>query len=259
MKYFVVDAFTDSLFSGNPAGVCPVSEWPDDAVMLRIAAENNLSETAFLLGGGGKYHIRWFTPVSEFDLCGHATLGSAFVILNFLEPQRQAVDFTSMSGPLRVVREGDRYTLDFPARPPRPIADMDLVTQALGAKPQALFLARDHVALFDSAETVRTLRPDFDAMRRIENCIGLIATAPGDGSCDFVSRYFAPNDGILEDPVTGSAHCTLVPFWHQRLGRSELTARQLSARGGTLYCRDCGERIMISGNAVLYLQGELAL
>src|SRR5699024_4586609 len=118
------------------AGVCPVSEWPDDAVMLRIAAENNLSETAFICGGGGKYHIRWFTPVSEFDLCGHATLGSAFVILNFLEPQRQAVDFTSMSGPLRVVREGDRYTLDFPARPPRPIPDMDLVTQALGAKPQ---------------------------------------------------------------------------------------------------------------------------
>ena len=227
--------------------------------MQSIAAENNLSETAFIRKSGEKYDIRWFTPTGEFDLCGHATLASGFVVMNLLEPGRQAVDFSSMSGPLRVTREGELYQLDFPARPPRQIAPLPIVAQALGARPRALYLARDHVALFDTADEVRALAPDFDAMRRIEGCIGLVATAPGDGSCDFVSRYFAPHDGIVEDPVTGSAHCTLVPFWSERLGRREVTARQISARGGTLYCRDEGERVLIAGHAALYLTGELHL
>lgn len=259
MKYYVVDAFTQQLFAGNPAGICPVHDWPEAGLMQRIAAENNLSETAFIRGGDGRYDIRWFTPVGEFDLCGHATLASAFVIMNFLEPGRQAVDFSSMSGPLRVTREGELLQLDFPSRPPRQIAPMDIVSQALRAKPRALYLARDHVALFDTADEVRALDPDFDAMRRIKGCIGLIATAPGDGTCDFVSRYFAPNDGIVEDPVTGSAHCTLVPFWCERLGKTEVTARQVSPRGGTLYCRDAGDRVLIAGHAILYLTGELSL
>ena len=228
-------------------------------MMQSIAAENNLSETAFIRKSGEKYDIRWFTPTGEFDLCGHATLASGFVVMNLLEPGRQAVDFSSMSGPLRVTREGELYQLDFPARPPRQIAPLPIVAQALGARPRALYLARDHVALFDTADEVRALAPDFDAMRRIEGCIGLVATAPGDGSCDFVSRYFAPHDGIVEDPVTGSAHCTLVPFWSERLGRREVTARQISARGGTLYCRDEGERVLIAGHAALYLTGELHL
>ena len=259
MKYYVVDAFTKELFAGNPAGICPVADWPEERLMQSIAAENNLSETAFIRKSGEKYDIRWFTPTGEFDLCGHATLASGFVVMNLLEPGRQAVDFSSMSGPLRVTREGELYQLDFPARPPRQIAPLPIVAQALGARPRALYLARDHVALFDTADEVRALAPDFDAMRRIEGCIGLVATAPGDGSCDFVSRYFAPHDGIVEDPVTGSAHCTLVPFWSERLGRREVTARQISARGGTLYCRDEGERVLIAGHAALYLAGELHL
>ena len=259
MKYYVVDAFTKELFAGNPADICPVADWPEERLMQSIAAENNLSETAFIRKSGEKYDIRWFTPTGEFDLCGHATLASGFVVMNLLEPGRQAVDFSSMSGPLRVTREGELYQLDFPARPPRQIAPLPIVAQALGARPRALYLARDHVALFDTADEVRALAPDFDAMRRIEGCIGLVATAPGDGSCDFVSRYFAPHDGIVEDPVTGSAHCTLVPFWSERLGRREVTARQISARGGTLYCRDEGERVLIAGHAALYLTGELHL
>ncbi len=260
MKYYVVDAFTKELFSGNPAGICPVGDWPAERLMCDIAAENNLSETAFIRPHGSGYDIRWFTPAGEFDLCGHATLASAFIVMNILEPGRQAVDFSSMSGPLRVTREeGGLYQLDFPARPPREIEPMALVEQSLGLRPRGLYLARDHVALFDTAEQVRSLTPDFNVMRRIKNCIGLIATAPGDGEYDFVSRYFAPNDGIVEDPVTGSAHCTLVPFWARRLGRRELTARQVSKRGGTLYCRDGGERIFIAGHAVLYSAGELKL
>lgn len=259
MKYYVVDAFTKELFAGNPAGICPVEDWPEERLMCAIAAENNLSETAFIRKNGEGYDIRWFTPTGEFDLCGHATLASAFVIMNFLEPGRRAVDFHSMSGRLRVTREGERYQLDFPARPPRQIGPMALVEQSLGARPRGLYLARDYVALFDTAGQVRALEPDFALMRRIENCVGLIATAPGDDGFDFVSRYFAPNDGIVEDPVTGSAHCTLVPFWSERLGKRELVARQVSKRGGTLYCRDEGERILIAGDAVLYSIGELAL
>ena len=258
MKYYVVDAFTRTLFAGNPAGICPVQDWPDKALMQDIAAENNLSETAFIRKNGGGYDIRWFTPTGEFDLCGHATLASAFVIMTILEPGRAAVDFSSMSGPLRVTREGERFQLDFPARPAHEIAPIDLVERSLGVQPRALYLARDHIALFDTAAQVRGLTPDFAVMQQMRDCIGLVATAPGD-DCDFVSRYFAPHDGVLEDPVTGSAHCTLVPFWSERLGKKDLVARQVSPRGGTLYCRDAGERILIAGDAVLYSVGELQL
>lgn len=256
MIYYVVDAFTHRPFAGNPAGVCLVDAWPSDAKMQQIAGENNLPETAFICKETDGWHIRWFTPAFEMDLCGHATLASGFVILTQLEPGAEYVDFSSRSGPLRVLRQGDRFTLDFPARPPRPVATPDGLAACLGVPILGCYQSRDLIVLVENARQVAELTPDFAAMARIIPAEGVVPTAPGD-DCDFVSRFFDPHDAIIEDPVTGSAHCTLIPFWAEKLGRDVLVARQLSRRGGTLYCENAGERVYISGNAVLYSMGEI--
>lgn len=257
MKYYLVEAFTDTLFSGNPAGVCVVDEWPEKEMMQRLAGENNLPETAFLHKGENGWEIRWFTPAFEMDLCGHATLASGFVVMNLLEHSDRA-DFSSCSGPLSVLRDegGNGYVLDFPSRPPVEIPIPAGIEECLGAKVLSCWQSRDMLVLLENAEAVRTLAPDFDKMREIIPEWGMVPTAPGD-DCDFVSRYFDPHDTIIEDPVTGSAHCTLTPFWSERLGKSTLHARQLSRRGGKLLCVNEGERVRIGGNAVLYLEGEL--
>lgn len=256
VKYYIADAFTDKAFKGNPAGVCFLPDWPRTEIMQSIAKENNLSETAFIVRREDHWDIRWFTPACEFDLCGHATLAGAFVIMNIIAPGLSKVEFHSMSGNLSVHREGDLYVLDFPSRPAQEIDPIPQIDQSLGVHPKSYYLSRDYLVLLDSAEQVRSLRPDFETMKNIPGIIGLIVTAKGD-DCDFVSRYFAPTDSILEDPVTGSAHCTLIPFWKERTGKKEMTAKQLSSRGGTLFCRDLGERVNIAGHAVLYMSGEI--
>lgn len=258
MKYYLVDAFTDRLFAGNPAGVCVCESWPSDEMMQRIAGENNLPETAFLCKEETGWHIRWFTPSFEMDLCGHATLASGYVLMNHVEPGDEAA-FDSCSGPVRVLRAGDdRYVLDFPSRPPVEVPIPAGIEECLGARVLGCYQSRDMIVLLENARAVAALKPDFDKMREIIPQWGMVPTAPGE-DCDFVSRYFDPRDVICEDPVTGSAHCTLTPFWSERLGKKTLEARQLSARGGRLLCVDEGERVSIGGGAVLYLEGELKI
>jgi len=256
LRLFQVDAFTGRVFGGNPAAVVPLDGWLPDATLQSIATENNLSETAFFVGSAGDYHIRWMTPASEVDLCGHATLASGWVVLNEIEKGRTEVRFRSKSGPLRVRADGDRLALDFPSRPPSP-ADVSApaVAAALGARPQAVLASRDHLAVFETEEAVRALAPDMAKVAALDR-MAVIATAPG-RDCDFVSRFFAPQVGIPEDPVTGSAHCTLVPYWSKRLGKASLFARQVSARGGELWCEDRGERVAIAGRCAAYLQGTI--
>ena len=259
MKYFVIDAFTDKLFSGNPAGVCLLDTWPDDIVMQNIAMENNLAETAFLVREGkGAYGLRWFTPEVEIDLCGHATLASAYVLMNELGAVTDTVEFHTQSGTLTVSKTGDLFTMDFPSRPPVPCETPLGLAQALGAPVVETYTSRDLLALLPDEGTVRTLRPDFSLLKQVKDTFAVIVTAKGTG-CDFVSRFFAPGAGIPEDPVTGSSHSTLIPFWSQRLDKKRMTARQLSARGGALFCEYCGERVKISGAAVCYLRGEINL
>ena len=256
VTYYVVDAFTARPFAGNPAGVCLVDAWPAEEKMQQIAGENNLPETAFICKEETGWRIRWFTPAFEMDLCGHATLASGFVILTQLEPGADYVDFASCSGPLRVLRQGDRFTLDFPSRPPVPVVTPEGLAECLGVPVLGCFQSRDLIVLVEDAAQVASLQPDFAAMARIIPAEGVVPTAPGE-DCDFVSRFFDPHDAIIEDPVTGSAHCTLVPFWADRLGKDTLVARQLSKRGGTLFCENAGQRVFISGNAVLYSVGEI--
>lgn len=254
---YQVDAFASRVFTGNPAAVCPLEAWLPDATLQSIAAENNLAETAFLVGRGGAYELRWFTPLTEIDLCGHATLASAHVIFRFLEPGLREVRFRTKSGLLSVASDGDRLALDFPSRPGVPCEPPPGLAAALGASAREVYKARDHMAVFATEAEVRALRPDADALRRLD-CFAVIATAPG-GAADFVSRFFAPGVGVPEDPVTGSSHCTLVPYWARRLGRSRLHAQQVSERGGELWCDDLGERVRIAGHAVLYLEGRITL
>ena len=255
MKYYVVDAFADRLFTGNPAGVCLPERWPDDETMQSIAFENNLSETAFLVPNGSCYDLRWFTTIAEVDLCGHATLASAYVLMNFVDPLMTRVEFRTQSGPLFVSREGDTYTLDFPSRPPVPCGKPEILERALGARVIETHQSRDLLALLEDEQTLLNLTPDFALLKQIDT-FGIIVTAKGADS-DFVSRFFTPQEGIAEDPVTGSSHSTLTPFWSTRLGKTRMVARQLSQRGGTLSVEDCGERVKIGGKAVCYLQGEI--
>jgi PhzF family phenazine biosynthesis protein len=254
---YQIDAFTSRVFGGNPAAVCPLESWLDDATLQAIAAENNLSETAFFVGRDGKYDIRWMTPVAEVDLCGHATLASGWVVFNRLETGCDEVEFGSRSGPLKVVREGDLLALDFPARPPEPVGDTRAVGEALGRPPRQLLAARDYLALYDTEEEVRALRPDMARVSALDRH-AVIASAPGQ-SCDFVSRFFAPAWGVAEDPATGSSHCTLVPYWAPRLGKDRLTARQVSSRGGELFCELRGARVSIAGRAALFLEGRIEI
>jgi PhzF family phenazine biosynthesis protein len=256
LPIFQVDAFTSRLFAGNPAAVCPLPSWLPDATLQAIAAENNLSETAFFVGGKEAYELRWFTPAVEVDLCGHATLASAWVIFHSLDPAAQVADFRSRSGPLRVARSADMLVLDFPARPPEACAAPAGLAEALGRAPAEVWRTRDdYFAVYESEDDVRALRPDMAGLRALGR-VGAVATAPGRAS-DFVSRYFAPAFGIDEDPVTGMTHCTLTPFWSRRLGKERLHALQVSARGGELFCIPRGDRVTIAGRAVKYMQGVI--
>lgn len=256
IQYYVVDAFAEMPFHGNPAGVCLLDEWIDDSVMQQIAFENNLAETAFLVKQDGYYDLRWFTPKVEIDLCGHATLGSAFTLMNYGNPSMTHVDFHTKSGPLSVMKTGDVYQMDFPSRKAVPRARPKVLEEALGVKVQATFQSRDLLVLLEDESEVADLHPNLPLLAEIKDCFAVIVTAKS-SSCDFVSRFFAPNAGIDEDPVTGSSHCTLIPFWSERLHKKDMTARQLSPRGGSLICRDCGDRVSIGGKAVCYLSGTI--
>lgn len=255
---YQVDAFAERAFNGNPAAICPLESWLSDRHMQFIAAENNLSETAFFVPEGDGFRLRWFTPTVEVDLCGHATLASAAVLYRELGYDRPEIRFHTMkAGTLTVARDGERFALDFPARPPVPVEAPPALAAALGAPPVRVLAARDYLAVYDDAATVRALQPDMAALAVLDR-FAVIATAPGD-DCDFVSRFFAPAKGVPEDPVTGSAHCTLIPYWARRLGRTTMAARQLSARGGEVHCVHRGDRVTIAGHAVLYMKGELFL
>jgi PhzF family phenazine biosynthesis protein len=255
---YQVDAFTLGPFSGNPAAVCPLDAWLDDDSMQNIAAENNLAETAFIVWREDGYDLRWFTPTVEVDLCGHATLAAGFVVLNHLQPDLNSVSFETVSGQLLVTRDGERLSMDFPARAPAPAAVSDALTEALGQVPSEVHMSRDVLAVYDDEASVRALAPDMAKLAALEEGFGVIVTAEG-ASVDFVSRFFVPKGGIDEDPVTGSAHCTLVPFWAERLGRSSLIAHQVSARGGELLCEHKGDRVIMSGYCTLFLTGTLHL
>jgi PhzF family phenazine biosynthesis protein len=259
LPLYQVDAFTDSVFGGNPAAVCPLTAWLPDAIMQAIAAENNLAETAFFVPEGGDYALRWFTPTVEVDLCGHATLASGHVLFHFMEPRRQSVRFRTMkAGTLTVNRRADLLEMDFPARPASPIEPPSDLLAALGGKPREVLRARDHLVVYESAAEVKALDPDLAALVKLD-CWAAIVTAPGENGVDFVSRFFAPKQGIPEDPVTGSSHCTLVPYWAKRLGKNALEARQVSRRGGALSCAHHGNRVSIAGRATLYLEGQILL
>jgi PhzF family phenazine biosynthesis protein len=254
-QIFQVDAFTTRRFAGNPAAVMPLESFPADAVMQDVAAENNLAETAFLVRDGGDYRLRWFTPTTEVPLCGHATLASAAVVMERLEPSRSRVVFHSASGPLTVTRTADAYVMDFPARKSAPVATPPGLAGAIGVAAREVFTdGFNYLALLEDAATVRRLAPDMAAIGRLDRG-GLIVTAPGDAGYDFVSRFFAPAKGIPEDPVTGGAHCTLVPYWAARLGKSAFRAFQASQRGGEIVCRLAGERVELEGRCVFYLEG----
>jgi PhzF family phenazine biosynthesis protein len=258
LPIYQVDAFTDRLFGGNPAAVCPLETWLPDATLQAIAAENNLAETAFFVREGDDYTVRWFTPEIEVDLCGHATLASAHVIFH-REPGRESVAFRTLkAGTLTVTREGEMLAMNFPARPPEPVATPRDLAAALGKAPREVLAARDQMAVYDSAADVAALAPDFAALRKLD-CFAVIATAPGENGIDFVSRFFAPAQGIPEDPATGSSHCTLAPYWARRLGKTRLEALQISRRVGKLLCTLVGDRVVIAGGAVLYLEGKITI
>lgn len=254
---YQVDAFADRVFHGNPAAVYPLERWLPEATMQAIAAEHNLSETAFFVAAGDDYELRWFTPTIEDALCGHATLAAGFIVLTQLAPARSQVRFLTHSGPLVVARHGDRFTLDLPALPPHPTVMPDRCRSALGQQPQQVMAAVKYLLLYRDAAEVLALQPDMAELSTIDRD-GVIATAPG-LDCDFVSRYFAPHAGIPEDPVTGSAHCTLVPYWAKRLGKTTLHARQLSPRRGELFCELRDDRVVLAGHAVLYLEARVHL
>jgi PhzF family phenazine biosynthesis protein len=252
---YQIDAFTSRVFSGNPAAVCPLEQWLEDDLLQAIAQENNLSETAFFVPAQDGYHIRWFTPVAEVDLCGHATLASAFVIFNHLDRSEKRVTFESRSGALAVTLEGDWLSMDFPSQPPRACEAPPELLEALGEKPTQALRSEDYFIVFPDEDAVRRLSPDMTKLKQVD-LRGIIVTARGK-EVDFVSRFFAPNLGVDEDPVTGSAHCALVPYWSKQLDKKELHALQVSRRGGELYCRDLGERVAIAGRAVEYMKGIL--
>ncbi len=256
---YQVDAFTDQLFSGNPAAVCPLAAPLPPGLCQAIALENHLSETAFLWPDGtGGYHIRWFTPTQEVDLCGHATLAAAYVVGEFVEPGCDQVRFQSRQETLTVRKQGDLWELDFPRWPLSPAEPTAQLIAGLGLTPQAVWRSpRDIVAVVADPEVVKHLQPDYAQLCQLD-CLGVIVTAEGRG-VDFVSRFFAPQAGIPEDPVTGSAHCALAPYWGERLGKTALHARQLSPRGGELWCTLTPERVLIRGGAVCYLTGQIHL
>lgn len=256
MDFYQIDAFTSDVFKGNPAGICPLDSWIPETLMQDIATENNLSETAFYVKEGEKYNIRWFTPEEEIDLCGHATLASAHLIINILKTEEKKVHFYShLSGDLIVTKEENLLTMEFPSRPGIRTPEFPLLNEALGIKPEKLYLSRDYMAVLKTEDEVVNLKPNMELLKKTE-AFGIIVTAKGTKT-DFVSRYFAPGSGIPEDPVTGSAHCTLIPYWSERLNKKELTSYQASQRGGKVLCKYEKETVKISGEAVLYLKGQI--
>jgi predicted PhzF superfamily epimerase YddE/YHI9 len=258
LPIFHIDAFTSRNFAGNPAAVVILEQgWLADSLLQAIAAENNLSETAFVITASQPFPLRWFTPKIEVDLCGHATLASAFVLFHHHFPAQSEVKFITRSGELTVTRRSSQLAMDFPAHPGKPIAVSDEITAALGAKPAEAYFARDLHAVFTTEKEVADLKPNSELVAALD-AFAVIASAKGDET-DFVSRFFAPRAGISEDPVTGSAHCTLVPYWAGRLGKDVLIARQISARGGELTCENKGDRVIIAGHAIEYLQGKIRL
>ena len=257
LPLYQVDAFSNRLFSGNPAAVCLLEEWLPAEQMLQIAQENNLAETAFCLIPDDTLAIKWFTPEIEMDLCGHATLATAHVLFQYHFPERDLLSFMSNSGELIVRREGDWYQLDFPSRDPQPASLPEVILQGIGAKPKEVLKARDYVLVYDTQEQIESIRPNIALLNTINiDPGGIIVTAVGD-EVDFVSRFFTPQASIFEDPVTGSAHCSLIPFWSKRLNKTTMLAHQISSRGGVLRVEDKGQRVLISGQAVTYLQATI--
>lgn len=256
---YQTDAFASALFRGNPAAICPLDRWLPDATLQAIALENNLAETAYYVPAGpARYQLRWFTPEVEVDLCGHATLAAASVILEVRrETSATRLVFESKSGELPVDREDGLYHLNFPARPHTECPANPALVEALGAAPATLLGAHYYLCVYNSEEEVRALRPNMEKLAAIDR-FAVIVTAPG-RDCDFVSRFFAPAKGVPEDPVTGSAHTTLIPYWSQRLGKPKMFARQVSRRGGEIWCEDLGSRVRIGGRAVQYLEGRITL
>lgn len=258
IPYYEVLAFTQRPFAGNPAGVCILeNEWLPDALMQSIATENNLAETAFIIDRGDYFDIRWLSPTVEIELCGHATLGSAHVLFNHLGRKGDAIRFQSQSGELRVNRKDGRLVLDFPSEPASKCDPPEKLAEALHAQPREILKGRDYLAVFEREEDVAAIQPDLAILAQF-GTRGTIVTAPGK-DCDFVSRFFAPGAGIPEDPVTGSTHCALIPYWSKHLGKRSLHARQISPRGGELFCEDHGERVGIGGSALTYLEGSIEI
>jgi len=259
LTIYQVDAFAAKVFQGNPAAVIPLEDWIEDDLMQKIAMENNLSETAFFVKTDNGYHIRWFTPEYEIDLCGHATLASAYIIKNFVEPHLAEINFTTQkAGSLRAMTKEGIYTLDFPSRVPQPCAIPENLLKCLNVTtPVEVMKSRDYFVVLPNEDAIRNIQPDFTLMKELD-AFGVIATAKGQ-SADVVSRCFYPRLGIEEDPVTGSAHCNIVPYWSDKLGKTKLFCKQLSKRGGDLYCELNGDRVLMSGKCLLYLQGEIDL
>ena len=255
LTIYQIDAFTDKVFKGNPAAVCPLDSWLDDADLQAIAAENNLSETAFYVPHGQGFHLRWFTPKAEVDLCGHATLATAFVIFHLTGYADDTVKFETRSGELSVTKSGSLLVMDFPAQPATPCTCPQLLIEGLGKAPVEVLSSEDYMAVFERAEDVIALEPNFDTLSKLD-LRGIIVTAKGE-DVDFVSRFFAPRYGINEDPVTGSAHCALTPYWAARLNKTRLSARQVSKRGGYVSCELKANRVVLSGKAVKYMEGRI--
>lgn len=258
MKCYVVDAFAEKLFEGNPAAVCIREKWLPDEIMQQIAAENNLSETAFAVKEEDGYRLRWFTPGGEIDLCGHATLATAYVIANFYEKNVKRIKFQTLSGELVVLKENELYQLNFPSRMPEKFTLTEQMVEALGVRPIETYLGRDLMFVLEKEEDVQNMSPDFAKLEKLPDGLGVLVTAKSE-KYDFVSRAFFPKLHVNEDPVCGSAHCNFIPFWATRLGKDEMVARQLSKRGGTLYCGLVGDRVTISGSAVLYSIADLQI
>lgn len=255
MKQYVVDAFTDKVFSGNPAAVCVMDKWLPDELMMSITIENNLSETAFCVKEGANYHLRWFTPGGEIDLCGHATLATAYTLFRFYEPELSELHFDTLSGKLIVVKNGELLEMDFPAYELAPVDVTDAMVDAIGARPRAAYMGRDLLCVMDSAEQVINAAPDQAKVMQLDGLL-LHLTARG-ADYDCVSRSFAPKCNVAEDPVCGSGHCHIIPYWANTLGKNELVAYQASRRGGVLYTRVEGDRIVLAGKAALYSEAEI--
>jgi PhzF family phenazine biosynthesis protein len=252
---YQVDAFADELFGGNPAMVCPLDGWLPTATMQKIAMENCVAETAFFVSLDHGFHIRWFTPEIEMDLCGHATLAAAHVLIEHLGYKTPKIKFQSNSGELSVTTTGDLLTLDFPSRMPMPAPAPQIILDGIGEQPLEILKSRDYVLVYEDEEQIRRIQPDLGLLNQINiDPGGIIVTAPGQ-QVDFVSRFFTPQASIFEDPVTGSAHCSLIPYWASRCQKDELTALQISPRVGKLFCKNAGDRVLISGKAITYLEG----